>query len=77
MTTISRAAPGTRLVTLQYPLNGNPPPFGPPFSLTEDEYVQHLGKDWEVVWSKDVPEEQKRVNTPPGGERLVVWKRKL
>ena len=77
MTAIARKDSGTRLITLQYPLNGNPLPFGPPFSLTEDEYKQHLGNDWETVWSIDVPEAQRRVNTPPGDEKLVVWKLKL
>jgi len=76
MTALSRAAPSTRLITLMYPLNGNPPPFGPPFSLTEDDYATHLGKDWEIVWQRDVPPEMRRVG-PPGDEKLVVWKRKL
>jgi hypothetical protein len=76
MAALARAAPTTRLVTLMYPLNGNPLPFGPPFSLTEADYDTLLGKDWEMVWSQAVPEEMRRKG-PPGAEKLAVWKRKL
>lgn len=77
MTALSKPAETSRLITLMYPLNGNPPPFGPPFSLTEEEYNDVLGNNWEIVYQKPVPEEEKRQNAPPGGEKLTVWKRKL
>jgi hypothetical protein len=76
MAALSRPADSTRLITLMYPLNGNPPPFGPPFRLTEDDYARLLGNDWEIVWQRAVPPEQKRTG-PPGDEKLAVWKRKL
>lgn len=75
MTALAKAAPSTRLITMMYPLNGNPPPFGPPFSLSEDVYDSVL-KDWEIVWQKEVPQDKRRQNMPPGGEKLTVWKLK-
>lgn len=75
MTKLAKAAPTTRLITLMYPLDGKPPPFGPPFSLSEEVYDQVL-KDWEIVWQKEVPEDIKRKDAPPGGEKLAVWKLK-
>ncbi|CAK9786981.1 Thiopurine S-methyltransferase [Cutaneotrichosporon oleaginosum] len=76
MTELSKASPNSRLITLQYPLQGNPPPFGPPFALDESVYRDVLGDHWEAIYDEPVPEEQKRKNRPPGNERLVVWKRK-
>ena len=76
MTALSKPGPSTRLVTLMYPLLGNPPPFGPPFLLSEEVYDAVLGSEWEIVWQQEVPEEMKRQNVRPGSEKLTVWKRK-
>ncbi|GMK58757.1 hypothetical protein CspeluHIS016_0601990 [Cutaneotrichosporon spelunceum] len=76
MTELSKHAPTTRLITLQFPLQGNPLPFGPPFSLEESEYRDILGDAWEAIYDEPVPANLKRQNAPPGNERLVVWKRK-
>lgn len=75
MTALAKNSPNARLITLQYPLQGTPPPFGPPFSLEESVYRDVLG-DWEAVYDEEVPQEMRRQNAPPGNERLVVWKRK-
>lgn len=76
ITELSKDAPTTRLITLQYPLQGKPLPFGPPFSLEESVYADILGKDWEIVYDEKIPESMRRQKAPPGNERLVVWKRK-
>lgn len=75
MTALSRPERSTRLITLMYPLNGGPG--GPPFSLTEDIYHELLDPHWELVWIEEVPEQERRKNAPPGGEKLAVWKRKM
>ncbi|KAL1407227.1 hypothetical protein Q8F55_006644 [Vanrija albida] len=74
MARLAKADPSARLITQQYPLNGDP--VGPPFPLSVEIYDDLLGKDWEVVWERDIPQEERRVNSPPGDERLVVWARK-
>lgn len=74
MAELSKDAPSTRLVTLMYPLNGDPN-IGPPFRLTEEEYHELLGDEWEITWERAIPEDEKRKG-PPGDEKLAVWKRK-
>lgn len=76
MTELSKNSPSTRLITLQFPLQGNPLPFGPPFSLEESDYRDILGDNWVAVYDEEVAEGMRRKAGPPGKERLVVWKRK-
>lgn len=74
MAKLSKASSSTRLITLQFPLNGQPG--GPPFSLSTDIYHELLDEHWEEIWGQEVPEELRRKTGPPGGERLAVWRRK-
>lgn len=73
MTALSRPSPETRLITLMFPLNGKSG--GPPFNLTEEVYHELLDEDWELVWSEEVPEEERRRGNL-GGETMAVWKRR-
>ncbi|WVQ94377.1 hypothetical protein IAU59_001456 [Kwoniella sp. CBS 9459] len=65
------------LITMMYPLpptsTGQNPP---PWPLTVDRYHELLDKDWVLVWSQDVPHEEKRTTGAPGGEKLAVWRRR-
>ncbi|WWC57494.1 uncharacterized protein I303_100026 [Kwoniella dejecticola CBS 10117] len=69
------SASNASLITLMYPLpptDNNPPPW----PLTVEKYHQLLDTDWEIIWEKDVPVEERRTSGAKGGERIAVWKRK-
>ena len=85
------ARPGSILITLQFPLNDPDLTKGPPFSLSEELYVDLLQNEWEYVWGRGVDEEQSRASNGPEGrsqggvdvnsfrkgrERIAIWKRK-
>jgi hypothetical protein len=73
------------LVTLQFPLGafyephpkGKPLDYtrGPPFLLSKELYVELLSADFELIMSKDVPEEMSDPKRA-GVEAVAVWKRK-
>ncbi|OCF42498.1 hypothetical protein I317_03614 [Kwoniella heveanensis CBS 569] len=70
-------SPASLLITMMYPLpptsiGQNPPPW----PLTVDRYHELLDKDWVMVWSQDVPDEERRTVGAPGGEKLAVWRRR-
>ncbi|WVF66763.1 hypothetical protein IAT40_001505 [Kwoniella sp. CBS 6097] len=69
--------PSSSLITMMYPLpptavGQNPPPW----PLTVDRYHELLDKDWVLVWSQDVPDEERRTTGAEGGEKLAIWKRR-
>lgn len=71
MTALARPGPSSRLITLMFPLNGKDG--GPPYSLSEEIYHQLLDGKWELMWSEDVPQEERRPGML-GGEKLAVWR---
>lgn len=75
------AAPNGTLITLQLPLDGPERTGGPPYSLWDGLYHDLLDKDWEMVYQRDVTQEESRLPNPegifkPGREKIAVWRRK-
>jgi hypothetical protein len=75
------AAPNGTLITLQLPLDGPERTSGPPYSLWDGLYHDLLDKDWEMVYQRDVTQEESRLPSPEGiyklgREKIAVWRRR-
>lgn len=79
MTALS--APKGTLITLQFPLDGPEREGGPPYSLWDGLYHELLDKDWEMVYQREVAQEESRSpdasgSFKPGREKIAVWRRR-
>ena len=75
------AAPGTTLITLQFPLDGPEREGGPPFSLWDELYHELLDESWEMLYQREVGKDESRfppdsTSFRPGREKIAVWRRR-